>query len=233
MTLGHDLGGVDEYARAADVHALDTIRFRNAAPSLVAQHLAGAPLGRPPAQAGSTREPARTVARRLANHAIPDAVSTGVTLAVHLYPIGTIAGLGTRRSDHGSRPGGTRPTRSTASARIWVPCAPSPTASSLTCRLKGQARDPGAFRERRQHCSGGDRRPPARRDQPRLWYQAAVSASVWKEANHSRQSPGSDDDRSPCRDGSSRQESGAKRGGVTIKLLIPWPPPAGAPLMYR
>jgi hypothetical protein len=63
---------------------------------LVAQHLAGAPPGGPPAQAGSIRGPARTVARQLANHAIPDAVSAGVTLAVHLHPIGTIAGLGTR-----------------------------------------------------------------------------------------------------------------------------------------
>jgi hypothetical protein len=76
--------------------AAASVRFRNAAPSLVAQHLAGAPLGGPPAQAGSTREPARTVAWRLANRAIPDAVSTSVTLAVHLHPIGTIAGLGTR-----------------------------------------------------------------------------------------------------------------------------------------
>jgi hypothetical protein len=63
---------------------------------LVAQHLAGAPLGDPPTQAGSIRESARTAARRLANHAIPEAVVAGVTLAVHLHPIGTIAGLGTR-----------------------------------------------------------------------------------------------------------------------------------------
>jgi hypothetical protein len=63
---------------------------------LMAQHLAGAPLGGPPAQARAIRESARTAARRLANHAIPDAVSAGVTLAVHLHPIGTIAGLGTR-----------------------------------------------------------------------------------------------------------------------------------------
>jgi hypothetical protein len=47
---------------------------------------------------------------------------------------------------------------------------------------------------------------------PDFWYPVAVSASVWKEANHSRQSPGSDDDRSPCRSGSSRQESGTKKG---------------------
>jgi hypothetical protein len=50
--------------------------------------------------------------------------------------------------------------------------------------------------------------------------QAAIVAKD-VEANHSRQSPGSDDDRSPCRSGSSRQESGTKRGGVTIKFLIP------------
>jgi hypothetical protein len=63
---------------------------------LVAQYLAGAPLGGPSAQAGSIRKTTRTVTRRLANHAIPEAVSTGVTLAVQLHPLGTIAGLGTR-----------------------------------------------------------------------------------------------------------------------------------------
>ena len=63
---------------------------------LVAQHLAGAPLGGPPDQAKSIGESARTFARRLRNQAVPDAVSAGVTLAVHLHPIGTMAGLGTR-----------------------------------------------------------------------------------------------------------------------------------------
>jgi hypothetical protein len=62
---------------------------------LVAQHLADTPPGGPPAQARSIRGSARTVARRAANHAIPDAVSEGVTLAAHLHPLGTIAGLGT------------------------------------------------------------------------------------------------------------------------------------------
>jgi hypothetical protein len=63
---------------------------------LVAQHLAGAPLGGPLAEAGGIRGPASTVGRRLADHAIPEAVSAGVSLAFHLHPLGTVAGLGTR-----------------------------------------------------------------------------------------------------------------------------------------
>lgn len=64
---------------------------------LVAQHLAGAPLGGPPAQQGSTQGPARrTVTQRVKDTAVPHAVSVGVTLAVSIHPLGTIAGLGTR-----------------------------------------------------------------------------------------------------------------------------------------
>ena len=63
---------------------------------LVAQHLAGAPLGGPLAEAGGIRGPASKVGRRLADHAIPEAVSAGVSLAFHLHPLGTVAGFGTR-----------------------------------------------------------------------------------------------------------------------------------------
>jgi len=62
---------------------------------LVALHLASTPPGGPPAQ-GGVRGPASKVGRRLADHAIPEAVSAGVSLAFHLHPIGTVAGLGTR-----------------------------------------------------------------------------------------------------------------------------------------
>jgi hypothetical protein len=64
---------------------------------LVAQYLASAPLGGPPAQQGSTRGPARrTVTQRVEDTAVPHAVSAGVALAVSVHPVGTIAGLGTR-----------------------------------------------------------------------------------------------------------------------------------------
>ena len=61
---------------------------------LVAQHLAGVPLSgalaeKPP---GSRR----TVSRRLKHDGIAHAVSLGVTLAVGLHPVGTVAGLGAR-----------------------------------------------------------------------------------------------------------------------------------------
>jgi hypothetical protein len=63
---------------------------------LVAQHLAGAPLG------GSAAEPSgglgqeRRVARRVGDSGIAHAVSLGTTLAVSIHPLGTVAGLGTR-----------------------------------------------------------------------------------------------------------------------------------------
>jgi hypothetical protein len=86
--------------RGFDVELIKGWRVVGACPvrdhwELVAQHLAGAPLGGPPAQAGSIRGSVRTAARRLTDHAIPEAVSAGVTLAVRLHPLGTIAGLGT------------------------------------------------------------------------------------------------------------------------------------------
>ena len=63
---------------------------------LVALHLASTPPGGPLAEAGGIRGPASTVGRLLADHAIPEAVSAGVSLAFHLHPLGTVAGLGTR-----------------------------------------------------------------------------------------------------------------------------------------
>ena len=64
---------------------------------LVAQHLAGAPLGGPAPGAGSSQRPARTTfTRRLTDTAVPHAVSVGVAFAVSVHPLGTIAGEGTR-----------------------------------------------------------------------------------------------------------------------------------------
>jgi hypothetical protein len=59
---------------------------------LVAQHLAGMPL----AETGSAPEPASRVARQLKETGIAHAVSVGTVLAVHVYPLGTIAAVGTR-----------------------------------------------------------------------------------------------------------------------------------------
>jgi hypothetical protein len=63
---------------------------------LVAQHLAGAPLGGPVQRAGSTGVARSTRTRRLTDTAIPHAVSVGVAFAVSVHPLGTIAGEGTR-----------------------------------------------------------------------------------------------------------------------------------------
>ena len=63
---------------------------------LVAQYLAGAPLGRPLAERGSTQGSERTVARRLKEKTIARAVEVGVILAVHIHPLGAAAGLGTQ-----------------------------------------------------------------------------------------------------------------------------------------
>jgi hypothetical protein len=60
---------------------------------LVAQHLAGAPLGSRPSRQGPAR---RTVTQRVTDTAVPHAVSAGITLAVSLHPLGAAAGLGTR-----------------------------------------------------------------------------------------------------------------------------------------
>jgi hypothetical protein len=59
---------------------------------LVTQHLAGMPL----AETGSAPEPASRVARQLKETGIAHAVSVGTVLAVHVYPLGTIAAVGTR-----------------------------------------------------------------------------------------------------------------------------------------
>jgi hypothetical protein len=63
---------------------------------LVAQYLAGAPLGGPLAETGSTRGSERTVARRQKEKTIARAVEVGVILAVHIHPLGAAAGLGTQ-----------------------------------------------------------------------------------------------------------------------------------------
>jgi hypothetical protein len=63
---------------------------------LVAQHLAGAPLGDPAQAAGRPGVARATFSRRLRDTAIPHAVSVGVAFAVSVHPLGTIAGEGTR-----------------------------------------------------------------------------------------------------------------------------------------
>ena len=63
---------------------------------LVAQRLAGAPLGDPAEAAGRAGVARTTFARRLRDTAIPHAVSVGVAFAVSVHPLGTIAGEGTR-----------------------------------------------------------------------------------------------------------------------------------------
>jgi hypothetical protein len=63
---------------------------------LVAQHLAGAPLGGPAPGAGSQGPARTTFTRRVTDTAIPHAVSVGVAFAVSVHPLGTIAGEGTR-----------------------------------------------------------------------------------------------------------------------------------------
>jgi hypothetical protein len=59
---------------------------------LVAQHLAGMPL----AEAGKKPGSAYKVAREIKETGISHAVSVGTVLAVHVYPLGTIAAVGTR-----------------------------------------------------------------------------------------------------------------------------------------
>jgi hypothetical protein len=63
---------------------------------LVAQHLAGAPLGDPGQAAGRPGVARTTFTRRLKDTAIPHAVSVSVAFAVSVHPLGTIAGEGTR-----------------------------------------------------------------------------------------------------------------------------------------
>jgi hypothetical protein len=63
---------------------------------LVAQRLAGAPLGDPLPETPSARRSERTVARRLKESGIAHAVSLGTTLAVQIHPLGAVAGLGAK-----------------------------------------------------------------------------------------------------------------------------------------
>jgi hypothetical protein len=63
---------------------------------LVAQHLAGMPLGGSLAATGSSQGFQRTVAHQLEETGISHAVSAAVTLAVSIHPLGAAAGLGTR-----------------------------------------------------------------------------------------------------------------------------------------
>jgi hypothetical protein len=63
---------------------------------LVAQQLAGAPLGGPALAAGRPGVARTTFARRLKDTAIPHAVSVSVAFAVSVHPLGSIAGEGTR-----------------------------------------------------------------------------------------------------------------------------------------
>jgi hypothetical protein len=63
---------------------------------LVAQHLAGMPLGGTPAETASEPASQHTVARQLRETGIAHAVSISVDLAVNIHPLGAAAGLGTR-----------------------------------------------------------------------------------------------------------------------------------------
>lgn len=65
---------------------------------LVAQHLAGMPLGIALATTGNAAgsERAARVAHQLEETGISHAVSVGVTLAISVHPLGAAAGLGTR-----------------------------------------------------------------------------------------------------------------------------------------
>jgi hypothetical protein len=106
--LGPLCGDADHVrlARSGERHGLDLElikgwRVVDACPvkdhwELVAQHLAGVPLRGPLAPAGNARGSKPAVARRLKDSGVAHAVSLGVTLAVGLHPVGTIAGLGTR-----------------------------------------------------------------------------------------------------------------------------------------
>jgi len=87
--------------RGLDLELIKGWRVVSACPvkdhwELVAQFLAGVPLRGALAAAGNVRGSKRTTARRLKDSGVAHAVSLGVTLAVGLHPVGTIAGLGTR-----------------------------------------------------------------------------------------------------------------------------------------
>ena len=87
--------------RGLDLELIKGWRIVGACPvkdhwELVAQHLAGVPLSSALAEAENPAGSRRTVSGRLKYGGIPHAVSLGVTLAVGLHPLGTVAGLGAR-----------------------------------------------------------------------------------------------------------------------------------------
>ncbi|HJY99746.1 MAG TPA: hypothetical protein VJ305_03440 [Streptosporangiaceae bacterium] len=87
--------------RGLDLELIKGWRIVGACPvkdhwELVAEHLAGVPLSSALAEAENPAGSRRTVSGRLKHGGIPQAVSLGVTLAVGLHPVGTVAGLGAR-----------------------------------------------------------------------------------------------------------------------------------------
>ena len=87
--------------RGLDLELIKGWRIVGACPvkdhwELVAQHLAGVPLSAALAETEKSPGSRRTVSRRLKHDGIAHAVSLGVTLAVGLHPVGTVAGLGAR-----------------------------------------------------------------------------------------------------------------------------------------
>lgn len=87
--------------RGLDLELIKGWRIVGACPvkdhwELVAQHLAGVPLSDALAETENPPGSRRTVSRRLKHDGIPHAVSLGVSLAVGLHPVGTVAGLGAR-----------------------------------------------------------------------------------------------------------------------------------------
>jgi hypothetical protein len=91
--LGSDPGLELELIKGGDVVGQCPVRAHW---ELVAQRLAGAPLGDPDQAAGRPGVARTTFSRRLKDTAIPHAVSVGVAFAVSVHPLGTIAGEGTR-----------------------------------------------------------------------------------------------------------------------------------------
>ena len=91
--LGSDTGLELELIKGGQVVGTCPVRAHW---ELVAQQLAGAPLGDPAQAAGRPGVARTTFARRLKDTAVPHAVSVGVAFAVSVHPLGTIAGEGTR-----------------------------------------------------------------------------------------------------------------------------------------
>jgi hypothetical protein len=87
--------------RGLDLELIKSWRIVGACPvkdhwELVAQYLAGVPLSGAPAETENPPGSRRTVSRRPKHGGIAHAVSLGVSLAVGLHPLGTVAGLGAR-----------------------------------------------------------------------------------------------------------------------------------------